>query len=92
MVGETRGEIVVSLATHGAPCPILGENIFVAKVSTEGAETCFNRLKDTAPHCCVETSKQEPQESTLDWLREGVKYLSAERLSKSSSQQLTFFV
>lgn len=66
MVGETRGESGVSLVTQGDPFTILGEKIFAVKIATEGVETRFSRLKDTAPHCCVETSRHEPQKSPLD--------------------------
>ena len=87
MVGEIRGECEVSLPTHGALCTILGEKIFVVKVATEGVETGFSRLKNTAPHCCAETSRHEPQESPLNWLIVSTAYLSAVRFSRSSSQQ-----
>ena len=85
--GGARGESEVSLATHGASCTILGEKIFSVKVATEGVETCFSRLKNTAPCCCAETSRHEPQESPLNWLIVGTAYLSAVRFSRSSSQQ-----
>jgi len=66
MVGETRGESGVSLATHGEPCTLLGEKKFAVKIATEGVEARFSRFKNTAPHCCVETSRHEPQESPPD--------------------------
>ncbi len=48
MVVETRGESGVSLATHGARSTILGEKLFAVKVATEGVETRFRGLKNTA--------------------------------------------
>ena len=87
MVGETRGESEVRLALHGASNTILGEKRFSIKVATEGVETRFRGLKNTAPRCFAVTSKHEPQESPLNWLIVGTAYLSAVRFSRSSSQQ-----
>ena len=87
MAGETRGESEVRLAPHGASCIILGEKIFSVKVATEGVETRFRGLNNTAPRCCAVTSRHDPQESALVWLKLGAAYLPAVDFSISSLQQ-----